>query len=171
MHAAKSRFGGKAALRSRKPAAWGDADVTRACAEDASAPVSGLRPVDDGFFRPYREMEGEKEPTAHHASCSLSFGPLCPWDYGVDPLMRRLAAEHPILPLRLLGGNLVDRPASLTEMKVDFHNIRDFLSVWKKSPGSARTACGGSGCAAGAICASDKTAASTMERSITAQGV
>lgn len=60
---------------------------------------------------------------------------FCPWCYGFGPVMRRLAAEHPDLPVRVLGGDLVDQPTTLMEMKADFPNIRDFFIRLEKTSG------------------------------------
>lgn len=52
---------------------------------------------------------------------------FCPWCYGFAPVMQRLAAEHPELPVRVLGGDLMDEPTTLAEMKAHSPNIRDFF--------------------------------------------
>ena len=45
---------------------------------------------------------------------------FCPWCYGFAPVIRRLAAEHPELPVRVLGGNLMDEPQTLTGMLEEY---------------------------------------------------
>lgn len=37
----------------------------------------------------------------------------CPWCYGFGPIMKRVAGEHPELPVRVIGGNLMSRPIDL----------------------------------------------------------
>ena len=49
--------------------------------------------------------------------------------------MQRLAAEHPELPVRVLGGDLMDEPTTLAEMKVHSPNIRDFFIRLAKTTG------------------------------------
>ena len=39
---------------------------------------------------------------------------FCPWCYGFAPVMQRLAAEHPELPVRVLGGDLTVSYTHLT---------------------------------------------------------
>ena len=41
---------------------------------------------------------------------------FCPWCYGFIPVMRRLSRDHPSLPVRVLGGNLVESPQRISEM-------------------------------------------------------
>lgn len=53
---------------------------------------------------------------------------FCPWCYGFAPVMRRLAAEHPELPVRVLGGNLMDEPQPLTGMLEEYPTIREFFA-------------------------------------------
>lgn len=61
---------------------------------------------------------------------------FCPWCYGFAPVMQRLAAEHPDLPVRVLGGDLVGQATTLTEMKAGPRTCGTFSSVWKKPPPS-----------------------------------
>ena len=42
---------------------------------------------------------------------------FCPWCYGFVPVMRRILADHPELSVRVLGGDLVEVPRMLSEMK------------------------------------------------------
>lgn len=51
---------------------------------------------------------------------------FCPWCYGFGPVLRRILAERPELPVRVLGGDLVDAPRTLSEMKGN-PAIRDFF--------------------------------------------
>ncbi len=41
------------------------------------------------------------------AELLYGFDPLCGWCYGVAPAMRRVAADHPDLPVRLVMAGLV----------------------------------------------------------------
>ena len=58
---------------------------------------------------------------------------FCPWCYGFAPVMQRLAAEHPDLPVRVLGGDLVGQATTLTEMKAGSPNLRDFFVRLEKT--------------------------------------
>lgn len=51
--------------------------------------------------------------------------------------MRHLAAEHPNLSVRVLGGDLEPQPTSLMEMKADFPNIRDLFIRLKNTSGQS----------------------------------
>lgn len=62
---------------------------------------------------------------------------FCPWCYAFGPVMRRLAAEHPNLSVRVLGGDLVPQPTTLMEMEADFPNIRDFFIRLKNTSGQS----------------------------------
>ena len=39
----------------------------------------------------------------------------CPWCYAFAPVMQMLAAGHPDIPVRVLGGNLISEPITLAE--------------------------------------------------------
>lgn len=52
---------------------------------------------------------------------------FCPWCYGFGPVLRRILAEHPKLPARVLGGDLVDDFRTLSEMKEGRPAVRDFF--------------------------------------------
>ena len=58
---------------------------------------------------------------------------FCPWCYGFAHVMQRLAAEHPDLPVRVLGGDLVGQATTLTEMKAGSPNLRDFFVRLEKT--------------------------------------
>lgn len=60
---------------------------------------------------------------------------FCPWCYGFAPVMRRLAAEHPELPVRVLGGNLMDEPTTLTGMLEEYPTIRQFFARLQETTG------------------------------------
>lgn len=52
---------------------------------------------------------------------------FCPWCYGFGPVMRRLAAEHPGWPVRVLGGGLMDEPSTIADMVEEMPHIREFF--------------------------------------------
>ena len=60
---------------------------------------------------------------------------FCPWCYGFAPVMRRLAAEHPELPVRVLGGNLMAEPQTLTGMLEEYPTIREFFIRLQETTG------------------------------------
>lgn len=60
---------------------------------------------------------------------------FCPWCYGFAPVMARLAAEHPELPVRVLGGNLVDEPCSLTTMLEEHPSLHAFFTRLQETTG------------------------------------
>ena len=62
---------------------------------------------------------------------------FCPWCYGFAPVMRRLAAEHPELPVRVLGGNLMDEPQTLTGMLEEYPTIREFFARLQETTGQS----------------------------------
>ena len=62
---------------------------------------------------------------------------FCPWCYGFAPVMRRLAAEHPELPVRVLGGNLMDEPQTLTGMLEEYPTIREFFARLQETSGQS----------------------------------
>lgn len=53
---------------------------------------------------------------------------FCPWCYGFGPVMKRLAAENPELPVRVVGGNLISRPMTLAE---DMAANPDLVDFWR----------------------------------------
>ena len=62
---------------------------------------------------------------------------FCPWCYGFAPVMRRLAAEHPDRPVRVLGGNLMDEPQPLTGMLEEYPTIREFFARLQETTGQS----------------------------------
>lgn len=54
---------------------------------------------------------------------------FCPWCYGFAPVMQRIAKEHPDLPVRVLGGNLISRPITLAE---DVAQSPDLVDFWRE---------------------------------------
>lgn len=60
---------------------------------------------------------------------------FCPWCYGFAPVMARLAAEHPELPVRVLGGDLVDEPCSLTTMLEEHPSLPAFFARLQETTG------------------------------------
>lgn len=60
---------------------------------------------------------------------------FCPWCYGFAPVMARLAAEHPELPVRVLGGDLVDEPCSLTAMLEEHPSLPAFFARLQETTG------------------------------------
>ncbi len=62
---------------------------------------------------------------------------FCPWCYGFAPVMRRLVAEHPELPVRVLGGNLMDEPQTLTGMLEEYPTIREFFARLQETTGQS----------------------------------
>lgn len=60
---------------------------------------------------------------------------FCPWCYGFGPVLRRLLAGHPELPVRVLGGDLMDEPLTLSEMKEEHPSIREFFARLEATTG------------------------------------
>lgn len=60
---------------------------------------------------------------------------FCPWCYGFGPVLDRLCAEHPDLPARVLGGNLMPEPVSLAQLQEDSPRVRDFFLRLEKTTG------------------------------------
>lgn len=50
----------------------------------------------------------------------------CPWCYGFAPIMQRLAAENPDLPVKVIGGNLISQPITLAEDAASQPGLTDF---------------------------------------------
>lgn len=50
----------------------------------------------------------------------------CPWCYGFAPIMQRLAAEHPDIPVHALGGNLISDTITLAEDAANSPGLTDF---------------------------------------------
>ncbi|MCH5277620.1 MAG: hypothetical protein J1E80_07270 [Desulfovibrionaceae bacterium] len=53
---------------------------------------------------------------------------FCPWCYGFGRVMRRLAADHPGWPVRVLCGALMDEPSTLADLAAESPHIRDFFT-------------------------------------------
>lgn len=53
---------------------------------------------------------------------------FCPWCYGFGRVMRRLAADHPHWPVRVLCGALMDEPSTLADLLDESPHIRDFFT-------------------------------------------
>lgn len=62
---------------------------------------------------------------------------FCPWCYGFGPVMQRILAAHPDLSVRVLAGNLMDEPLTLSEMKEDHPSIREFFVRLEKTTGQS----------------------------------
>lgn len=60
---------------------------------------------------------------------------FCPWCYGFGPVMRRILAECPDLPVQVLGGDLMDEPLTLSEMKEEHPSIREFFARLEATTG------------------------------------
>lgn len=60
---------------------------------------------------------------------------FCPWCYGFGSVMRRILAECPNLPVRVLGGDLMDEPLTLSEMKEEHPSIREFFTRLEATTG------------------------------------
>lgn len=52
---------------------------------------------------------------------------FCPWCFSFAPIMKRIAAENPRLPVKVYGGNLVSRPITLQE---DVQNSPGLVDFW-----------------------------------------
>lgn len=79
-----------------------------------------------------RTGEYTKETRMHFLYLSDVF---CPWCYGFGPVLRRILADHPDVPGRVLGGDLVDDPRMLSDMKKGHPAIRDFFTRLGTSTG------------------------------------
>lgn len=62
---------------------------------------------------------------------------FCPWCYGFAPVMRRLAAEHPEWPVRVLCGSLVEEPTTLRRMAAEHPTLRAFFERLAATTGQA----------------------------------
>lgn len=60
---------------------------------------------------------------------------FCPWCYGFIPVMRRLLREHPSLPVRVLGGNLVESPQRISEMLEEHPALPAFFERLEQTTG------------------------------------
>ena len=64
---------------------------------------------------------------------------FCPWCYGFGPVMKRLAAEYPEIPVRVVGGNLISRPMTLAEDMAANPGLVDFWRSVEKTVGRPLT--------------------------------
>lgn len=60
---------------------------------------------------------------------------FCPWCYGFLPVMKRLAAEYPSLPVKVLGGNLMDTPQRISAMLEEHPALVDFFLRLEQTTG------------------------------------
>lgn len=60
---------------------------------------------------------------------------FCPWCYGFGPVMKRISAENPQIPVEVVGGNLISRPMTLAEDVAANPGLVDF---WRE----VESACG-----------------------------
>ena len=90
-------------------------------------------------FLPCRAPAGPSLPRPKAYAAAMNFLYLtdvfCPWCYGFAPVMRRLAAEHPELPVRVLGGNLMAEPQTLTGMQEEYPTIQEFFVRLQETTG------------------------------------
>jgi putative protein-disulfide isomerase len=74
------------------------------------------------------------------AELLYGFDPLCGWCYGIAPAMRRVAADHPGLPIRLVMAGLVsgERVGPYAEMESYIRGASDRLrAVTGRAPSEA----------------------------------
>ena len=64
---------------------------------------------------------------------------FCPWCYGFGPVMKRLAAENPGMPVEVVGGNLISRPMTLAEDLAANPGLVDFWRKVEKTVGRPLT--------------------------------
>lgn len=64
---------------------------------------------------------------------------FCPWCYGFGPVMKQLAADHPEIPVRVVGGNLISRPMTLAEDMAANPDLVDFWRSVEKTVGRPLT--------------------------------
>lgn len=62
---------------------------------------------------------------------------FCPWCYGFAPVMRRLTAEHPEWPVRVLCGSLVEEPTTLRSMAAKSPTLPAFFERLAATTGQA----------------------------------
>ncbi len=62
---------------------------------------------------------------------------FCPWCYGFAPVMQRIASEHPGYPIRVLSGDLVENPTTVSEMMKSHPTMREFFIRLAKTTGQA----------------------------------
>ena len=64
---------------------------------------------------------------------------FCPWCYGFGPIMKKLAAEHPEIPVRVVGGNLISQPMTLAEDMAANPGLVEFWRSVEKTVGRPLT--------------------------------
>lgn len=64
---------------------------------------------------------------------------FCPWCYGFIPVMRRLTQENPSLPIRVLGGNLVESPQRISQMLEEHPTLPAFFERLEQTTGQTTT--------------------------------
>lgn len=62
---------------------------------------------------------------------------FCPWCYGFAPVLRRLAAENPQWPVRVLCGTLVEEPTTVRDMAARHPTLRAFFERLAATTGQA----------------------------------
>ena len=64
---------------------------------------------------------------------------FCPWCYGFGPIMQRLAAENPEIPVTVVGGNLISQPMTLAEDMAANPGLVEFWRDVEKTVGRPLT--------------------------------
>lgn len=59
----------------------------------------------------------------------------CPWCYAFGPVMKRVADEHPDIPVQVVGGNLVSSPMTLAEDAAQSPGLVDFWHEVERASG------------------------------------
>lgn len=59
----------------------------------------------------------------------------CPWCYAFGPIMKRLADEHPDIPVMAYGGSLVSEPSNLREMGLEDPGLAQFWREVEQTSG------------------------------------
>lgn len=59
----------------------------------------------------------------------------CPWCYGFAPVMKRIAAEHPQFPVKVIGGNLMSHDTDLIAYASQEDGLYDFWLQVEKTTG------------------------------------
>ena len=52
----------------------------------------------------------------------------CPWCHAFAPIMKRIVAENPEIPVLVLGGNLISQPTTLAD---DVAASNDLVGFWE----------------------------------------
>lgn len=64
---------------------------------------------------------------------------FCPWCYGFGPIMKKLAEEHPDIPVRVVGGNLISQPMTLAQDMAANPGLVEFWHSVEKTVGRPLT--------------------------------